>query len=152
MNDSTEPLGAVYRFYDDKGELLYVGRSYRLPERLSAHRYGKPWWPEVATIRLEWMPVAELHNAEMEAIRTENPRHNVAMTHRARSTYRPPLRKSEAVVQLAEHFYSIGNERDARAALNIDRLDELALMAGLDRRQMIQEIVAEHLDRLEAAS
>jgi predicted GIY-YIG superfamily endonuclease len=152
MNDSTEPLGAVYRFYDDKGDLLYVGRTYRMPDRLAEHRRDKAWWSSVATIKLEWMPHAELHNAEMEAIRTENPRHNVAMTHRARETYRPPLRKRDAVAELGAHFYSIGNELEARAVLNVDRLDELALMAGLDRRQMIQEIVAEHLERLEVAS
>lgn len=147
MTKTSEPLGAVYRFYDEAGTLLYVGRTARLPERFGTHRREKPWWPKVATIKLEWMPVDDLHNAEMNAIRTEKPKHNIAMTHRARRTYMPEQRgKAGAIRTLAEHFYSIGNEADARAVLNLDELDRLALVAGLDRRQMIQRIVAEYLD------
>jgi hypothetical protein len=71
----------LYRFYNDAGELLYVGITHRPQERFSHHRAFSSWWEVAATSRLERFPTrAEAENAERRAILTEVPVHNVAGT------------------------------------------------------------------------
>ncbi len=67
----------LYRAYDEDGQLLYIGRSKRLPERLGTHSAEQPWWHRVRRIDVE--PIAaDRHPAQVEddAIRTEHPLHN----------------------------------------------------------------------------
>ncbi|MEU2443522.1 GIY-YIG nuclease family protein [Streptomyces althioticus] len=69
---------ALYRFFDADGALLYVGITADLEQRWSSHQ-RKPWWPDVAKKTVEWhdtRPVALA--AELEAIKSEAPRYNVA--------------------------------------------------------------------------
>jgi predicted GIY-YIG superfamily endonuclease len=68
---------ALYRMYDAGGTLLYVGISLRLLERMAAHRQDKPWWPDIATIRVEYFPDrSEALQAESTAISAECPIYN----------------------------------------------------------------------------
>jgi hypothetical protein len=70
---------ALYRFYDAAGALLYVGITHDIEERWGNHRTTKEWWPDVAHQTVEWYdtrPAALA--AEVVAIRTEEPRYNVA--------------------------------------------------------------------------
>lgn len=70
---------APYRFYDAAGELLYVGITASLPSRLGGHRSDKPWWTEVANVRVEhFADRASVLQAEKSAIARERPRWNVA--------------------------------------------------------------------------
>jgi hypothetical protein len=74
-HDSTD----LYRFYDHDGRLLYVGISFSAVARASQHRAEKPWWPDVANMTVEHLPSrAAAMAAELAAIRTEKPIHNVA--------------------------------------------------------------------------
>lgn len=74
---------SVYRFYDADGALLYVGLTWNVGERIKGHRHAQPWWDEVRDIRVEPHPnSAAAHKAEAAAIRTENPRHNIALKNR----------------------------------------------------------------------
>lgn len=68
----------VYRLFGDNDELLYVGCTAYLAERLATHRQQKPWWREVRryTATSYW-PRAEALKAEWEAIQTERPKYNV---------------------------------------------------------------------------
>ena len=69
----------VYRLYNDRDELLYVGFSTNLVERLRGHSHkcGQPWWPEVAYCSLEqFSGETEALAAEVSAIKTESPRYN----------------------------------------------------------------------------
>lgn len=69
---------ALYRFYDEGGALLYVGITADLEQRRAAHERDKPWWPDVAEKTVEWHDTRLLAlAAELEAIRSEAPRHNV---------------------------------------------------------------------------
>lgn len=68
---------ALYRFFNSRGALLYVGITMNPGQRWHGHRSGKPWWDDVATITLERFPdEASCRAAEREAILTENPLHN----------------------------------------------------------------------------
>lgn len=68
---------ALYRLFSP-AELLYVGITDNLKVRFRQHRAKKAWWPEVTRKTVEWYPTrAEARAAELTAIRTEDPRHNV---------------------------------------------------------------------------
>lgn len=68
----------VYRCYSSAGRLLYVGYSADVPERLRQHRRSSPWFAEVDRIAVKvYRTSAEALAAELEAIRTEWPLHNV---------------------------------------------------------------------------
>lgn len=68
----------VYRMYDEDSQLLYVGISKTLATRLTQHHRDKPWSHEIASVvgkRYSSRDAARA--AEIEAIRTENPRYNI---------------------------------------------------------------------------
>lgn len=68
----------LYRFYDSSGRLLYVGISFHAVARASQHRREKNWWPQVARMDVEHLPTRSAAvAAELHAIRTEHPAHNV---------------------------------------------------------------------------
>lgn len=74
----TEPT-TLYRLYDATNCLLYVGVAGNPGRRFEQHRADKPWWGDVAHATLEHHPSRDdALAAETAAIRTENPRHNVA--------------------------------------------------------------------------
>lgn len=68
----------LYRHYNNKGELLYVGISIVPGERQESHRKSAPWWQQVANIRLEHFSTPiEAKIAEDKAIATEDPVYNI---------------------------------------------------------------------------
>lgn len=71
----------LYRFFDQDGDLLYVGITNNPGRRWSQHRADKPWWSEVHHIEMEHHADREsVLRAEATAIRAERPRHNVIGT------------------------------------------------------------------------
>lgn len=75
----------LYRMYDASETLLYVGISVSVEARFIDHRDGKPWWPDVTSIKLEHFTSREaVERAEQRAIKAERPLYNVL--HR----FRPP--------------------------------------------------------------
>lgn len=76
-NDGDEHI--LYRFRDSAGELLYVGITKDPSTRFRSHRSRAPWWQSATEITMTRFPNrAALMAAEIEAIKTENPKHNVA--------------------------------------------------------------------------
>lgn len=76
---------ALYRFFGQGGDLLYVGISKRLGKRLQEHALYSPWWSEAAAHSIEWYPSGTAAGrAERAAIREEKPAHNVMHTPRNR--------------------------------------------------------------------
>lgn len=71
-------MHALYRMYDERGKLLYVGITGDAGQRFGEHSL-KRWFPLVAEIKLEWLPhEAAARLAERRAISTERPRYNKA--------------------------------------------------------------------------
>ncbi|MFC5802775.1 GIY-YIG nuclease family protein [Streptomyces formicae] len=69
---------ALYRFYDDAGELLYVGISGDPELRQAQHSKDKSWWPEVMDASIEWFNNRDVAlDREASAIRREKPKYNV---------------------------------------------------------------------------
>lgn len=68
----------VYRQYDRAGNLLYVGMSRRLRNRIKQHRRS-PWWSEITKISYRrYQSEGQALDAEAEAIAVESPKYNVA--------------------------------------------------------------------------
>jgi hypothetical protein len=69
----------LYRYYDARGTLLYVGISKSAVARAMQHERLSPWWGRWAVMLREAFPTRDLAlEAERHAIRTEHPRHNIA--------------------------------------------------------------------------
>lgn len=97
-NDPT----ALYRLFDKDGALLYVGITWDVEQRMTGHRSDKAWWPDVTERRVEWLPNRPLAlAAELDAIRAEQPRYNIAGTPHA--TTRRALDDDELSVGEAQH-------------------------------------------------
>lgn len=78
VSDGTVKQPVVYRAFDKNGELLYIGSTKSLPNRLSAHRTSTWWWPVVKRIEHHDFPTLEAaRDAERVAIRAEHPKMNV---------------------------------------------------------------------------
>lgn len=76
MSDNTPH--ALYRFYDASGVLLYVGITIDPGVRFKKHYSDKPWWTDIADIKIEQFPSrAAVLEAERNAIWHEHPLHNV---------------------------------------------------------------------------
>lgn len=70
---------ALYRFFDESDELLYVGVTMNPTRRWLEHSQDKVWWAEVAHVTLEPYPDRKsVLDAEQLAIKTEHPRYNIA--------------------------------------------------------------------------
>ncbi|WP_062434940.1 GIY-YIG nuclease family protein [Herbidospora daliensis] len=70
---------SLYRLFAADGSLLYVGIGGNPGRRFEQHRSDKPWWGDVASMTIEHHPTREAAlAAELQAIKTENPRHNIA--------------------------------------------------------------------------
>lgn len=74
----------LYRFFNERGRLLYVGITNSIPGRFTAHRNTKGWWSEVDNCKIEFWPSRpDLEEAERAAIAAEDPRYNIAGSLRA---------------------------------------------------------------------
>lgn len=69
---------ALYRVYDSAGALLYIGISFKPLIRLADHRRTKHWFGDAAKVTFEYFANrAEAEMAEIQAVTTENPQHNI---------------------------------------------------------------------------
>jgi hypothetical protein len=78
VSDLESKAHALYRFFGADGALLYIGITASLPNRLARHKEDKPWWCDVADIRVEhFQSRRAVLEAERAAIVAEKPLHNV---------------------------------------------------------------------------
>jgi predicted GIY-YIG superfamily endonuclease len=58
-------------------DLLYVGYTRNLKRRLADHRLGKPWWPEVTSIKAEEFSSEDAaRQRELQIWEDEDPKYN----------------------------------------------------------------------------
>src|SRR6185437_15528975 len=67
---------ALYKLYGTDGNLLYVGITRNITERLSKHA-ARSWWPQVTRKTMTWYGTRpEAKAAESLLIAVEQPPHN----------------------------------------------------------------------------
>jgi excinuclease UvrABC nuclease subunit len=70
----------LYRHFDEKNTLLYVGISLSTFTRLSQHKDHSSWFKQVTRVAIEHFETREdAMAAERKAIKTEGPKFNIAM-------------------------------------------------------------------------
>lgn len=138
---ATNPT-ALYRLFNEWGDLLYVGTTVDPKARWRDHRKKMPWWPQVdrARTRIEWLGRdANVVRCETDAIRAELPWYNRSgyqlddggneqwpnlpdgcppqpwYTHRVQAEYRPVWRAWYAVFR---DYHLNPEERTARDAVS----------------------------------
>jgi len=73
----TRPVN-LYRHFDSKGRLLYIGVSMSALTRLQAHRSHSRWFDNIARVEIESLPNRKAALlAEKRAIVEESPKFNV---------------------------------------------------------------------------
>ena len=75
-----DPTGrtALYRLLAANGRLLYVGIAGNPDSRWGQHSTQQKWWADVVDRKVEWFPDrAAAAAAEVAAIKTERPLHNI---------------------------------------------------------------------------
>ncbi len=90
MADSNGGRSAVYRLFDANGCLLYVGVTDTVTPRLYGHGRTQPWWSEVDVTRtsISWFGTRdEAEQAEVTAISSEAPKHNVVVVPAGRRSW-----------------------------------------------------------------
>ena len=101
----------IYRVYNAAFELLYVGHTGNLDNRIRCHRRDRRWWDEAEYVFPEFTPDKdEAVEAERQAIRNERPKYNVQLAGPAMATVN--FRVSPEVRQAAR-------ERAEREGINL---------------------------------
>lgn len=68
----------LYRYFNDKDELLYVGISKSAVARAIQHQQQAEWWEEFSYMTRERFVIrGDAENAERIAIQNENPKYNI---------------------------------------------------------------------------
>lgn len=98
---------AVYRLFNDAGQLLYVGISKDPMNRWQEHR-GNYWWHDVASYEVRWFPTrAEARAEEKLAMASEAALHNIHSAPQHGSYWRAALNTPEAVASRAARAQQI---------------------------------------------
>jgi hypothetical protein len=96
----------LYRFYDGRGRLLYIGIAVDFLNRWRKHR-KKIWWPLVARIEISSYPTRSAAMiAERSAIITEKPLHNEVHN---RATRAQRQAEEAAMGVLAAYWYRLND-------------------------------------------
>lgn len=76
---TTSDSFALYRAFDSQGDLLYVGITFSVGNRMSGHAKTSEWWDffSYMTVERNFSTREELVDAEERAILMERPRFNV---------------------------------------------------------------------------
>ncbi len=105
---------ALYRHLGENWLLLYVGISRDVTRRWRDEARQFSWWPDVRYQTVELYPTwAEARKAERQAIRSEEPLHNIADTPRMFKPTRPlvPVAAFDCLVGTAEISRMLGVSR-----------------------------------------
>ncbi|MGW7435686.1 hypothetical protein [Streptomyces sp. NPDC054849] len=97
---------AVYRLWDEAGQLLYIGSAYE-PEHRCKRHHTKPWWGEVARRTEEWFPNrGTAYVAEMKAIAAERAKYNEMGTPGYRVPQTEGIRRRQELAPLRQKLIS----------------------------------------------
>lgn len=147
----TERTHALYRMYDQAGQLLYVGITLDVATRFANHRGDKPWWTSVATIKLEhFADRASVLAAERRAIQQERPAYNVVHRWRPAPQRCDPRRPALSGAMNIRVPEALRKDAIAIAKIRQER-DEEGFGLSVVVRHALEEYVARYEHLLEQA-
>ena len=124
----------VYRAYGEDDQLLYVGMTDDVGQRLRGHRYqGSAWLAEMAYPTVEsYSDRDSAHIAEIEAIISESPLYNVqpgtARPGTARRKHRPHSKIASEFKPDPRLIEAIKREAEADPPLTAEQKSRLAVL------------------------
>lgn len=99
----------LYRFFDDREDLIYVGISGHGLRRMLQHRERQPWFDEVAQIRIEKFKTRRgAEREEKRLIMLCQPRHNIVHANPVHRIRRNIIKKFGSIDAWAEDFSPSG--------------------------------------------
>jgi excinuclease UvrABC nuclease subunit len=141
----------LYRMYDRRRSLLYVGISTNAATRATQHATDKPWWPEVDYIHVEHLNCDRQTalTIERRTIREEKPRYNVI--HNIPDEYEPTVQVRPFTVeremarkpQFRKMAYAVNTFAGYMQALGVERAEAIRIVEHLYR---CAEVVRDHHD------
>lgn len=100
---SNQKFHYLYRHFDKDGNLLYVGISISYFVRLSQHKNGSFWFSDIATSTIEkFNSRHDAEKAEIFAISSEHPLHNVVYNRKKKERIPKPERKILPKIPIAK--------------------------------------------------
>jgi excinuclease UvrABC nuclease subunit len=134
----------LYRHFDAEKKLLYVGISLSTFARLSQHKDHSPWFEQVMTVEIKHFETREeAMAAERNAIKTENPKFNIAMKKtlvEIKKEEREFFAEKRRAIEEKESL--INRYVDHRIAY---QLDEVRLMINMTKGEMEKHVEAGNL-------
>jgi predicted GIY-YIG superfamily endonuclease len=122
IKDDIEPAGYLYRHYDPKGDLLYVGITQGISERTKSHLSKATWREFICLIIVEPFETREeLLEAERDAIINEFPKYNRVLNKRRHPVQE--LEKREKRAQRRKERYV--SQKSARRQANDQRFENV---------------------------
>jgi len=122
----------VYRFFNESGDLLYIGSTFVPHLRWTQHKQ-RDWFAEVATVTVEHFTDTDaMKRAEVVAIRSEQPRYNIACRDE-----RPPAPRSSVPARSGEEWAA----RTARHEADLAACDGVADTAAC-RARLLEDVAA----------
>jgi hypothetical protein len=144
----------LYRHFDKKGRLLYVGQSLNAVSRLQQHRGNSGWYNEIAYIKIEkFETYHDALDAERKAIERERPLYNCQSNQgrkvQPKSTVRRRCKRDDDAVQrVLDQFIDKNPEfgPKLKGEIPADRLEWAQALynnKALTRQQVADRIEAE---------
>lgn len=134
MTDSTTPT-SVYKYYDKRDMLIYVGITSRAMKRNTEHNLTKQWWPHVVRQDVEHYPTrARALAQEKRLIQKHLPPFNKQHNPSHAELVRVYERFAEAEVAYPNSV-DILNETKARIPLDLVSYDEIQKEAHFVSRE-----------------
>jgi len=122
----------LYRFFDDEGNLLYVGISNSFYTRANQHRKNSDWFEKASMVTLEHFEDRDsVEEAEKLAIRNEHPIHNKMHSLR-----------NEKPREHFENFWDVTSQHQDEWH---SKINDLALEHYKEAKQQISYLYAEHV-------
>lgn len=123
----------LYRHFDTKGLLLYVGISLRAIHRQHEHAKSKDWFAKIANITIEEFPDRDSAiEAEKKAIIHERPLYNVVHNGPGRDAL---IAKEKRLAAQAAQRERARHEADIQAQVEVARIVYAELIIEVDRKR-----------------
>lgn len=129
----------LYRHFDEDNKLLYVGISLSTFNRLSQHKDHSDWFKKIKNVTIEHFQTREeAMAAERNAIKSENPKFNIAMR-KTMAEIEKEQKEQNKLIQLAIAEKSKLTQRYVEHRLAY-HLDDVRVMLSMTKDELNRHV------------